>query len=327
MKTIFTTHDYPEDKRFSIFRETVKDRFLLSYDCQPADRLASQRFYANLTGHLVADLKFVVIQSNSHVAVSNAGRCGLSQEDHFYIELQRSGTSTLTQDGRSVFLRQGDFAFFDMARPVTWAFDNDYSLFKLLIPREKLTKKIGNTQHLTSRAIRGNTVIGNLVYSFFLKYVPVLETLSPANAQSLADVLLNLITTALSELSQGLPNQSINHATLFYMAQQYIENNLHNHELKVEDCARACGISVRYLQKLFHDQNTTINKLICQKRLELYKSALTNPLMAGKNISQIAYDCGFNDISNLCRKFKLAYAMTPYEYRKYHAERQSLQSA
>ncbi|WP_252317902.1 MULTISPECIES: helix-turn-helix domain-containing protein [Symbiopectobacterium] len=40
-----------------------------------------------------------------------------------------------------------------------------------------------------------------------------------------------------------------------------------------------------------------------------------------KNITQIAYDCGFNDISNLSRRFKAEFMVTPSEYRKMHAVR------
>lgn len=322
MRSIFTTQDIPDAEKFGVFRDTVKGRFLSSYECCQTEPPAHSRFYANIVEQRVMDLRFLQLESNGHSANSKPATQRQSQEEHFQIELQRSGTGYLSQDGRTAFLRQGDFCFFDMARPASWSFDNDYSLFKILIPREKLANRLGNTQHLTARAIRGNSVTGALVYGFIMKYIPFLDSIPPQHAQQLADILLNLITSALGELSMAMPHQSAGRSTIFYLAQQYLEERLSNPDLNINDCANACGISVRYLQKLFHEQGTSVNRWIHQKRLENYKAALMNPLMADRNMTQLAYDCGFSDISNLSRKFKSEYLMTPSEYRKVHSFRQ-----
>ncbi|QZN94517.1 helix-turn-helix domain-containing protein [Symbiopectobacterium purcellii] len=321
MKSIFTTQDIPDPERFGAFRDIVKGHFLSSYDCCITAPPAQSRFYANLAERRVLDLQFVQLESNSHSAASKPRPQGISQEGDFYIELQRFGTSRLSQDGRTAFLRQGDFCFFDMSRPVSWSFDDDYSLYKILIPRDKFSNRLGNTQNLTAKAIRSNSVIGALVYSFILKYVPFLDSIPPLHAQHLADILLNLIATSLSELSMAAPAQSMGQSTLFYIAQHYLEKHLSDPQLSVTACASACGISVRSLQKLFQEQGTSVNRWVHQQRLERYKTALTNPLMADKNITQLAYDCGFNDISNLSRRFKAEFMVTPSEYRKMHAVR------
>ncbi|GKX56717.1 hypothetical protein SOASR030_28290 [Leminorella grimontii] len=321
MRSIFTTQDIPDAEKFGVFRDTVKGRFLSSYECNQVELPSHSRFYANIVEQRVMDLRFLQLESNGHSAKSRPAAQKQSQEEHFQIELQRSGTGYLSQDGRTAFLRQGDFCFFDMARPASWSFDDDYSLFKILIPREKFANRLGNTQNLTARAIRGNSVTGALVYGFIMKYVPFLDSIPQQHSQQLADILLNLITSALSELSMAMPPQSAGRSTIFYLAQQYLEDRLSNPDLNISDCANACGISVRYLQKLFHEQGTSVNRWIHQKRLENYKAALMNPLMADRNITQLAYDCGFSDISNLSRKFKSEYLMTPSEYRKVHSFR------
>ncbi|HEK2791129.1 TPA: helix-turn-helix domain-containing protein [Proteus mirabilis] len=321
MKSMFTTRELPDVDRFSVFRDTIKDRFLSSYECNEVELPPHSRFYANIVEQKVADIRFIQLESNGHWASSRPLRNKLSLEEHFQIELQRSGTSHLTQDGRTAFLRQGDFCIFDMARPVSWSFDNDYSLFKLLIPREKLAPRLGNTQNLTARAIRGNSITGSLVYSFVMRYIPFLDSMPTQHAQQLADILLNLITSAFSEYSIATPPQSLGRSTLFYFAQHYLEQHLSDPDLSVNECANACGISVRYLQMLFKEQNTSVLRWIYQKRLDNYKTALVNPLLAEKNITQLAYECGFSDISNLSRKFKSEFFMTPSEYRKIHSLR------
>ena len=54
-------------------------------------------------------MRFIQLESNGHWASSRPLTHKLSLEEHFQIEIQRSGTSHLTQDGRTAFLRQGDF--------------------------------------------------------------------------------------------------------------------------------------------------------------------------------------------------------------------------
>ncbi|MDM3617376.1 AraC family transcriptional regulator, partial [Proteus mirabilis] len=78
-------------------------------------------------------------------------------------------------------------------------------------------------------------------------------------------------------------------STLFYFAQHYLDQHLSDPDLSVNECAYACGISVRYFQMLFKEQNTSVLRWIYLKRLENYKSALVNPLLAEKNITQLAY--------------------------------------
>ncbi len=293
-----------------------------SYECSSTDKVAGPvPFYANIVEQKVLDLQFLLLESNSHHATHIPRPRGSSQSGDFYIELQRSGSGLLTQDGRTAFLRQGDFCLCDMSRPLSWSFENDYSLYKILIPREKFANKIGSTLNLTARAIRGNSVSGALVYSFLMKYVPFLDTISPQQANQLADILLNLIISALSELSIATPAQPCGHSVIFYKAQEYLEQNLSRPELTVQECAARCGISTRYLQKLFQEKGLSVNKWIQQRRMQNYKLALVNPLFAEMNITQLAYGCGFSDISNLSRKFKTEMLMTPSEYRKLHTSR------
>ncbi|EQB7290021.1 helix-turn-helix domain-containing protein [Escherichia albertii] len=322
MKNLITTQDVPSHERFSFFRDTVRSRFLSSYDCDPGQgRMLQQPFYANLVQQRVLDLQFLLLESNAHQASSKPRALSCGQGGDFYIELQRSGAGQLTQDGRTAFLRQGDFCFCDMSRAVSWRFESDYSLYKILIPREKISSKLGNTHNLTAKAVRGNSVSGSLVYSFVMKYVPFLDLLSPQRASQLSDILLNLIVSALSELSEGSPVQPCGHTTIFFIAQDYLERHLSDPDLSIHDCAQKCGISTRYLQKLFQEQGTTVNKWIQNRRMENYKCALTDPLLAEKNITQIAYDCGFSYISNLSRKFKAENMVTPSEYRRTHLAR------
>lgn len=55
-------------------------------------------FMPTLSEQKVFDIRFIQLESNGHWASSRPLRNKLSLEEHFQIELQRSGTSHLTQE-------------------------------------------------------------------------------------------------------------------------------------------------------------------------------------------------------------------------------------
>lgn len=94
---------------------------------------------------------------------------------------------------------------------------------------------------------------------------------------------------------------------------EYIENNYQN-EISLDDIANTVNISRSQCSKLFkqYTDQSPINYLNSY-RLEKSRELLRN---SDKNISQISYDCGFNEQSYYSRLFLREYGCTPLEYRK-----------
>ena len=98
-------------------------------------------------------------------------------------------------------------------------------------------------------------------------------------------------------------------------AKAIIERNLGDIHLNTEKVATLMGISSRYLQDLFHSENTTVSEWIWSRRLEKARRDLFDPLLARESITQIALASGFSDLAHFSRRFKAAYALAPREYR------------
>ena len=64
------------------------------------------------------------------------------------------------------------------------------------------------------------------------------------------------------------------------------------------------GISLRYLQELFHAQDRNIPDWIWRRRLEVAVQRLADPGFAHVAIGALAYGCGFSKQSHFCRRFK-----------------------
>lgn len=97
-----------------------------------------------------------------------------------------------------------------------------------------------------------------------------------------------------------------------YTFRQIIEANLFS-QLAIEELAQQTNLSVssfkREFAKLYND---TPANYIKTKKLEKAAELL---LISDKRITEIAFDCGFNDLANFTKSFSDKYNLTPTNYR------------
>lgn len=97
--------------------------------------------------------------------------------------------------------------------------------------------------------------------------------------------------------------------TLYFIETHFKE------QLTIEEIAESANISVSTLLRLYHDiLHTTPIQYVLRFRLEQIRDELLTSM--NTPIADIAYSCGFNDISYFNRCFLKAYGETPSEYRK-----------
>lgn len=98
-------------------------------------------------------------------------------------------------------------------------------------------------------------------------------------------------------------------------AQADIESNLTNPDLRPAWIAARQGISTRYLRSLFAEAGTSFSDYVADRRLQHVARRLVDPRHDRRTISEIAYDCGFGDISWFNARFRTTFGMTPSEFR------------
>ena len=94
-----------------------------------------------------------------------------------------------------------------------------------------------------------------------------------------------------------------------------IEANLTETWLGVETIARRHKISPQYLRALFYKEGTSFSDYVRDRRLDRALDLLTDPASAHLRISDIAFSCGFGDLSHFNLSFRKRFAMTPSEAR------------
>lgn len=126
----------------------------------------------------------------------------------------------------------------------------------------------------------------------------------------LKEIILLLSQTQNVEAIQIILSQLFSPTT--YTFKQVIEANLFS-QLTIEQLAEQNNLSVssfkREFAKIYNDSPANYIK---NKRLERAAELL---LVSNQRITDIAFDCGFNDLANFTKSFSDKYGVTPTNYR------------
>lgn len=129
----------------------------------------------------------------------------------------------------------------------------------------------------------------------------------------LKEIILLLSQTQNSEAIQLILSQLFSPTS--YTFRQIIEAHLFS-QLTIEELAERNNLSIssfkREFAKLYND---TPANYIKTKRLEKAAELL---LISDQRITEIAFDCGFNDLANFTKSFSEKYNITPTNYRLEH---------
>ncbi len=125
--------------------------------------------------------------------------------------------------------------------------------------------------------------------------------------------LLTFFADQLSSLCNQLVLEQKNaEPAIVSRARDYIEKHRHE-ELSLKSVATAAGASVFHFCKVFHEATgLTFTDYVARARIEEARTRLLNPSL---RISEVAYDAGFQSLTQFNRTFKRVYGQSPTEFR------------
>ncbi|MGH8094929.1 MAG: helix-turn-helix domain-containing protein [Chthoniobacterales bacterium] len=142
------------------------------------------------------------------------------------------------------------------------------------------------------------------------KQTPVI----PLEKYEAAVQLLTFFARQLSALSNQILIEEENaEPAVITRAREYIAANK-TAPLSLSTVAKAAGASVFHFCKIFH-RSTGLNftNYVARTRVEDARAGLRNP---NRRVSEIAYDVGFQSLTQFNRTFKRIFAESPSEYRE-----------
>lgn len=242
-----------------------------------------------------------------------------ARDDGLWVCFSLAGNVQLEQDGHVATLGTWDLALLDSSRPCLVDLAADVDSLWIYAPRVLLESRLLGANRIAARRISGDSAVGYVTGQMLTALTERLTVISSDEALVLSTGLLEMLSAALSEARLGTRvSRSTHRCALLGRIEAFISANFGDEALSPDPIARAVGISVRYMNRLFAEQGTTPARWMWSLRLERSRAMLEDQGQLTRPINNIAYACGFRNVSHFNRSFKLRFGVSPGLWRRRH---------
>jgi AraC-like DNA-binding protein len=308
---VVTTSDIHPRDRFDYWFEATC-RAYVPFECRPDNRSS---FDAEVHGQSFAGLSMLRGGCNGMTTWRTPEQAAKSSAT-IYLYIQLSGNACITQDGREALLQRGDLTLVDTAAANSFVHSADSKSLVLELARKNCEARLGAVRQWTARPVNGAAGAGALV-SNFVRLLPEQQAFLPEAAQDqVALQVIDLLALSLADGAGRDAHHSSARLASILRLKAAVDANLTNGDATCEDIAAAAGISVRYANHLLEAEETSLQRLLFNRRISKCQAALADVGQAHRQISDIAYSWGFVDVSHFGRLFRTIVGATPREFRK-----------
>jgi AraC-like DNA-binding protein len=235
--------------------------------------------------------------------------------------LGKAGQQRIEQARQNAALGAGDMVLYDSSRPFD-AFATATPLAKcesLLVqfPKKLLPLPDRHVARLLAVPLSSKAGIGRLLAQFLNGIAEEHADCTPRDGARLASTTIDLVAATLAhhlDREAAMPLES-RQCILFLRISSFIQEYLADPGLGPASIASAHQISLRYLHRIFQQQNTTVSALIRQMRLDRCRRDLADPGLQHQTIGAIGARWGFTRPADFSRAFRAGVGMPPGEYR------------
>lgn len=313
MPILFTTEGSPGYRRLALWQDIVCDVYV-GLDCTSD---LGNAFRGSVTHTALGRAVCSEVASDRQRVRRTSQRISRADADYVLVALGREGVGGVVQDGRETVIRPGEFAIYDTTRPYELQFDAAFRQIVFKLPREMLQRRIGATEAVTAITFGVDSPLQPLAFDFIIRLCERADQIGAEHAERLSDQAADLVAMTLTERlrTQKLPASS-HRAALLYRIKAHIRTRLSDPQLSLPDVARELGLSARYINELLSDEDTSFQRYVLAERLRQCHRDLGTPALSHRQISDIAFAWGFNDLSHFGRVFRAQFGASPREWRR-----------
>lgn len=317
MALILDTRHFSRTDRADLVRETIADAVVhVDIDFAGADDSAAV-VYGAITD--LGRMRICSVQSNA-VKVERTPRLARDDsEPRIFLAVQMAGSSLIVQNGREAVLRPGDLAFSDSTGPYSLLDPEGIRQHFFSIPVASLALPSGSISRLAAVTLSPGHPVADLAATYFGRIATRPDIFTQPGAEAVGqpsiELVRALITTHLD--ADALATESM-HATLQLRILEYVRAHLTDPTLNAAQIASAHHISERHLYNVLSEGGISLGEWIREHRLEACRAALSHPSANFMGISALAHHWGFKDASSFGRSFRIAYGMSPRQWRDLH---------
>jgi AraC family transcriptional regulator, positive regulator of tynA and feaB len=311
---LFSSTDRRPEDAFALWRTAISEQFV-PLRPEPVDALAT--FFGELTSSAIGTLTLSDIHSTGQRVHRERLEIARSQGEAFFLNVQVAGESGLVCHNRCASTRQGDIFLIDARRPFVLACETPMRHLCLSVPRDVLPGCAAELDRAHGLVLPAANAPTRLLHDYLCCISAAGDSLEGPLADEVANHLLALIGHIVrSRSTEGPTPRAAVRAALFANGCRIIERRKCDLDFNPTALAKDTRVSLRYLQAIFQEHGTSPMREIVQRRTALAMRMLREPSNAHRTITQIAFACGFRDLSHFDRVFVATTGVTPRDWRR-----------
>jgi AraC-like DNA-binding protein len=309
----FDSADFAPASRLAAWQE-ILSRKLISANVTAAN---DEPFYASVRMRARKNLR---VASGSIDGSHNRLRADRSEQDEADVAMFAclSGEVVASYGGREQVLRTNDAMLFGCSHAGEYGWRQTTKVMFLRLPRSSLEPLVGNLPDVTGRLISGETDMLRLL----IRYIETLFSsrdfaMTPGADGVVASHVCDLVALSLGashDFAARMAGRG-RHAARLRVIKADILRNLEKPDLNLASLAAAHRMSPRAVQRLFEGEGTTLSAFVLERRLQRAHRILSDDRFADRNISTIAFESGFGELSYFNRCFRKKFGAAPSDIR------------
>jgi AraC-like DNA-binding protein len=264
-------------------------------------------FNARMLRRRAASLTLASVISSPARVQGGRGATG-RVEGHFLL-LNELGNALVRQDGHEASLRPGELTVIDSGEPYSIAFDQPNHMTVLHVPAAKRDVDL-NSQSLRPQSADDIPLLVSLLRQLARDAAP-LDRLNDTDV--FGRLLQDVLTVTWPQQPAARQRDSDVMAHWDRRIETLVKQRLGEPGLDARAIGAALGISARYVQKVLARRRMTVSAYLMEQRLAVAANRLREDPAA--QITDVAFDAGFNDLSHFCRSFKARFGCSARDWR------------
>ncbi|GGZ42941.1 helix-turn-helix domain-containing protein [Streptomyces bluensis] len=314
--TEFSTEVVAAPERFVLFEENTAESHI------PTRQRSNDRedFRAKVR---VVDLGELQVSALSfpHLEIARTAKMIRHSDPEVYmISYMLGAEGSFSQAGSDTTFHAGDLMVLDSSHPFDahrHPLQDSWSQLIVQLPHKLLPLPEKRVRGLLAVPISGRSGMGGVFARWLSDLNARAGEFTRADIPTLTSVTLDLLASVIArclEADDALSPEA-RRSALRVQINAFIEQHLADPDMTPQTIADAHHISLRHLQQLLTEDDTSPAAWIRHRRLERCRLDLANPHLNTRPIQTIAERWGFTNPTHFSRLFRTTYGIPPRDYR------------
>lgn len=236
--------------------------------------------------------------------------------DRHFSLLLANGPRYIAVGGRQFVQQGGECVLTDSSGGVVASYKQPHAAICLGIPASVVDQLIPDAQKLDGLRFGTTSTLSRMMSGLLLSIWGAVEmgTLE-SDGRRAADALLRLMARRCARPAAAGDALDGSKRVNCERVKDYINANIRNPRLSVQLVAEHIGVTTRYLQLLFAEENECVSEYIRRERLRGCLLDLRDTGSDRQSITDIAFSWGFNSAAHFSSSFRKVYGLSPRDYR------------